>query len=518
MRSTARHPARWAALALAAALVLPALAPPALAQSPAALDFVWTGAITPTTVRVTGGFVGEPGVFRLAVVTEEAHAESGFEGATYTDARTIDAEAGTIGFPVEGLEPGTRYRYAVEVDDVLAIGLTGRFRTPEDRPFSFRVAMGGCAETGSDRPVFDVIRRQRPLFFLHLGDLHYEDISAPDPAAYRAAYREVLASPAQARLFRSTPVVYMWDDHDYGPNNSDMRAPGRDDARRAYQDIVPHYPLGLGEGDVPLAQAFTVGRVRFIVTDLRSNREPRQPWRPYPSMMGADQKAWFLDQLLQAKDEAALTVWVSTVPWIDDPDPTDDTWGGYARERREIADFIVENGIENLVVLGGDAHMIAMDDGSNSNYSSQPGDAFPVIQAAALDRPGSRKGGPYSEGAFPNPSVIPPHDGQWVLMEVEDDGGGEVCASWRGLRTKWNRPSTRPVVRYERCFETEPAPVAEEEAGEAAEEGRAVPTPEAAGGGDGRPRPPRIERVRPAAPADSTAPTDTSSTPRSRRR
>jgi hypothetical protein len=39
------------------------------------------------------------------------------------------------------------------------------------------------------------------------------------------------------------PMAYMWDDHDFGPDNSDATAPGRDASLRAYREYVPHYPL-----------------------------------------------------------------------------------------------------------------------------------------------------------------------------------------------------------------------------------------------------------------------------------
>lgn len=70
-------------------------------------------------------------------------------------------------------------------------------------------------------------------------------------------------------MFRSVPVAYMWDDHDFGPNNSGGTFVGKEVARIAYQQFVPHYPLQAGTGNVPLQQAFTIGRVRFLLTDLR---------------------------------------------------------------------------------------------------------------------------------------------------------------------------------------------------------------------------------------------------------
>jgi hypothetical protein len=65
--------------------------------------------------------------------------------------------------------------------------------------------------------------------------------------------------------------------------------------------------------------------------------------------------------------------------------------------------------------VSGDAHMVALDDGSNSDYSDEGGAGFPVFHAAPLDRPGSIKGGPYSDGAFDDP-------GQFGLLDIADRG------------------------------------------------------------------------------------------------
>ena len=76
-------------------------------------------------------------------------------------------------------------------------------------------------------------------------------------------------------------------------------------------------------------------------------------------------------------------------------------------------------------MLSGDAHMIAIDDGTNSNYSDSETGGFPVFHAGALTRSGSYKGGPYSHGAFPG-------SGQYGIMTVEDNGGSEIKVQWSG--------------------------------------------------------------------------------------
>ena len=103
----------------------------------------------------------------------------------------------------------------------------------------------------------------------------------------------------------------------------------------------------------------------------------------------------------------------------------------------QIADGIASAGVTNLVMVSGDAHMVAIDDGSNSGYARDGTPGFPLLHAGALDRPGSVKGGPYSEGAYPG-------GGQFGRLEIRDDGGDAVDIVMSGHR--WDGVE---LVRYE---------------------------------------------------------------------
>jgi hypothetical protein len=178
---------------------------------------------------------------------------------------------------------------------------------------------------------------------------------------------------------------------------------------------VPHYALPGGSREGPIYQAFTMGRVRFVMLDLRSERVPADtPDGLAKTMMGAAQRRWLEGELLGAHERGQLAVIVSSVPWIDPASPGADDWAGYATERRAISRFIAAHGIRALM-LGGDAHMIAIDDGSHADYSGTGRGGFPVMHAAALDRHGSTKGGPYDEGMFPR-------HGHYGTVTVRDDG------------------------------------------------------------------------------------------------
>jgi alkaline phosphatase D len=333
-----------------------------------------------------------------------------------------------VKFVVDALEPDTEYDYWVETHE--GPGPRGRFHTFADGPMSFRVAFGSCASTGSNHRIWNVLRDLNPLFFIHMGDFHYENIARNDPSAFRRAYERVLTSPRQSAFYRSTPIAYMWDDHDFGPDDCDGTSPAKPAALQTYQQNVPHYPLSHVDGEVEtIQQAFTVGRVRFVMTDVRAERTPEdEPDGPQKTMLGKNQLAWFFEELEAARSRYPLVVWVNVVPWITWARPdSGHGWDPYRYERTLIADTIKELGmVDRLVIFSGDGHMVALDDGSNSNYASDraPGEkAFPVIHGAPLDRWPHYKGGPYSHGAHAPINLIPMGKiQQFGLMDLEDEG------------------------------------------------------------------------------------------------
>ncbi|GGS28743.1 alkaline phosphatase D family protein [Actinokineospora fastidiosa] len=328
---------------------------------------------------------------------------------------------GVVRMVAVGLAPGTAYRYEIEVDGVAdASRGVGELRTAPDGPASMTVAFGGCARTGSNGAVFDAIRAIRPDLYVITGDVHYGNPAENDVERFASLYGRVLTAPAQAALYRSVPVAYVWDDHDYGPNDADASAPTRQAARAAYARHVPHYPLA-GGADGTIHQAFTIGRVRFVLTDTRSERTAA-------TMLGKQQLAWLQRELVTASRSHALVVWVNPAPWVAPASPGRDDWGGYPDERARLAATIAGAGVRNLVMVSGDAHMVAVDDGTNTGYSDGPG--FPLLHAAALDRPGGVKGGPYSGGVFPGA-------GQFGTVSVTDTGGSSIEVTltgrdWRG--------------------------------------------------------------------------------------
>jgi phosphodiesterase/alkaline phosphatase D-like protein len=410
--------------------------------------FAWSGAVTSNSAVVKAK-LDKPGSSEHLAVSEAAD----FSQPVYV--APSKPGANILSFVLSGLKPDTTYYYVVESNGKRDTSKSGRLRTFPSGPASFQIAFGSCAWTGSDHPVFDTIRGLSPLFFLHMGDFHYEDIKNNDPAKFRWAYEAVFASTPQARLYREIPIAYIWDDHDFGGNNSDSTAASRPAARATYQEYVPHYPLAAGCCDVPIYQSFEAGRVYFILTDERSERTPAtKPDNSGKTVLGAAQKDWLKSELLKGA-KYPLVVWVGTAPWIEAKTSGSDRWGGYSTERQELANFIKKNKIDNLIMLSGDAHMVALDDGTNSGYAQGGGGDFPVLHAASLDQRGSKKGGPYSHGTFPNvTSDSKGYHGQFGVLTVTDTGGSEVCIEFRGRRQVFRTSEVVDLLKvpWKKCF------------------------------------------------------------------
>ncbi len=368
--------------------------------------WLWMGDLGTDSVTVVVG-VGAAAESVRAVATVEG-SDAREDGARSESVMVQPDQDGVARLPLDGLDADTDYKLSIEVDGRPDEGRgTGRFSTLPDGPGNFRFLASSCARNGSNGAVFDAMVTEEADFYVNLGDLHYSNIASADPGQFRAAYRRLLTTPAQAALYRVAPIEYVWDDHDYGPNDSDATSPSRDAARSVFRQFVPSHQLESPDG--PIHRAFTAGRVRFVVTDARSERTDS-------TMLGTEQLVWLEAELVEASRTHALVVWLNPAPWVGTAAPGDG-WAGFPEERRRIADVIAGAEIDNLLMISGDAHMLAYDDGTNTDYSSLGGGAgaFPLLHTAALDRAGSVKGGPYSGGTFPG-------GGHYGVIDIVDDG------------------------------------------------------------------------------------------------
>ena len=257
---------------------------------------------------------------------------------------------------IEGLQPLTTYYYSVVLDGRPAmVRPYPSFTTaPEPgAPGKTRVAFSSCVGRSGFLTAAiwaEMSARTRFDLLLMLGDNTYADSTLPE--RQRRAYYDHRSVLGYAEITRRVPTYAIWDDHDYGPNDSDRTAEGKEISLRTFQQFWAN--AGYGQADDPgVYFKFSRGDVDFFMLDNRYHRSPnRAPDDGTKTMLGAAQLAWFKREVLASR--AKVKFIASGSEW--EPYGHLDSWTSFARERDEIFAFLREHDVQGVLLLSGDRH------------------------------------------------------------------------------------------------------------------------------------------------------------------
>lgn len=340
----------WGTGTLALLAALPRRLYAAAIGYPRLLDGPMIGATSPNSFTV---WSRASGAFGVAV-----------EYATrrdFSDAKTTAVVAATqnedlcTAIEVTGLQPDTEYHYRIKTDgiDDRHQPLPFRTRTAPDRPRPIRIAFGSCARVQlyPEQPVFEAVAAMEPDLFLWLGDNIYAD--SDSETAYSTLYSRQRNVSALVPLLRSVPQLAIWDDHDFGYNNSDRNNAVKEMTHRLFRRWWAN-PAG-GTADTPgIFFRHSFGPVDIFMLDGRYHRDPPDhPDGPDKTMLGAGQKAWLKRELKASK--AVFKILVSGTGWTL-AEKDGDSWANYLHERNEILDFIRDEKIAGCLGISGDVH------------------------------------------------------------------------------------------------------------------------------------------------------------------
>jgi len=319
---------------------------------------------------------------------------SNLSAPTTTATGTLTADS-MYKYEATGLSANTTYYYGHIFNENL-----GSFTTAPTGQANFSIVFASCSQDSSNADTYARMADRSPAFFMQMGDWGYPDITTDNDSLYYTNYKANLGQSNQQNLMKNVPLVYMWDDHDYSNNDSEASSAAKPAALTTYRNYVPHYDLVYDttpDAD-PITHTFVWGGVRFVMLDQRSARVSSGT-AGLGKRLGDTQRDWLID-LIDNFTEEAMVICVGT-PWIN-TSGTQDDWGetGAANGERELIANAIERRRGRVLIVHGDAHMIAADDGTNSYYSSYTRSTTgpTVLCAAPIDNTNSTKGGPYSEG------------------------------------------------------------------------------------------------------------------------
>jgi len=254
------------------------------------------------------------------------------------------------------LKPATRYRYTVLLNGapMLAPPLPSFVTAPADgEKTRLRFALVSCLgpDGAMSAAAFgEMSARAKFDLLLMLGDQHYANSTVPEKQ--RAGYYKYRGLAGHAEVTRRTPTYAIWDDHDFGPNDSDGTADGKENSLIAYKQLWanPAY----GEPDNPgCYYKFARGNIAFFMLDGRYHRTPNNAKDDgKKTMLGEKQLAW-IKRELKASTATVKFVAIGS-EWQSHG--TTDSWTSFSRERLELFNFIEQNAIKGVFLLSGDRH------------------------------------------------------------------------------------------------------------------------------------------------------------------
>ncbi len=276
---------------------------------------------------------------------------------------------------IDSVDYGKHYGYAilingnrVNINHPLEFQIPALWQWRSDPP-NFKVALGSCFyvnEEQYDRPgkpyggdysIVSNIAEKKPDLMLWLGDnVYLREADWGSKNGIMRRYEHTRAIPELQSLLGSVHHYAIWDDHDYGPNDSDRGYVLKDQARDVFKQFWgnPSYGNGKQEG---IYTTFQWGDVQFFLLDNRFFRSPNRRKTGDRTILGEEQKQWLIDNL--ASSNATFKVIAMGGQFLN-PLERFENYANYKVERQEIIDLIGKENITGVFFLSGDRHYSEM--------------------------------------------------------------------------------------------------------------------------------------------------------------
>lgn len=268
------------------------------------------------------------------------------------------------------VDPGKKYEYELLIEgQKVSLPYPTQFQTQSlwqyrTDPPTFRFGVGSCTyvnEPDTDRPgtpygggyeIFTNLAAQKPDFMLWTGDNTYtRETDWNSRTGILRRYTHTRSLPEMQPLLASTHNYATWDDHDYGPNDSDRSywlKPVTLDAFKLFW-ANPNYIFNEG-----CAGTFFWNDCQFFLLDDRTFRAPNDmPDGPAKAYFGDAQMQWLLDALTFSK---ATFKFIVTGGQIVNPTKAFENYAIYGIERDKLFNALARANIPGVLFITGDRH------------------------------------------------------------------------------------------------------------------------------------------------------------------
>lgn len=159
----------------------------------------------------------------------------------------------------------------------------------------------------------------------------------------RTAYLHQRKTPQLRKYMASRPQLAIWDDHDYGPNNSGAEFKNKDTALKVFREMWPQQAAASDKG---VYFSFFHKEVQFFMLDGRYFKIPEK------QLLGEEQFQWLCKEL-KASTAPFKIICIGVQVLSDAPY---ENFRSYPSEFDRFMKYIDENKIEGILFMSGDVH------------------------------------------------------------------------------------------------------------------------------------------------------------------
>lgn len=230
-----------------------------------------------------------------------------------------------------------------------------------------KIAFGSCLRNPSGGAILNKVIEYKPDLFIWLGDNVYVDTNT-DKGRFKQRYDALGSNPLFKKISESCPNLAIWDDHDYGNNNVDMRYPLKEISKEQFGKfwkIPESNQFWKQEGIYRFHEYGPSGRrVQVILLDGRWFRDAKNAEKKY-SYLGEKQWAW-LESVL--KRPADLRLICSGLQVLRINSHGWEMLGQHPVERQGLFDIVSRTKANGVVFLSGDKHFAEIHRTTKTEY------------------------------------------------------------------------------------------------------------------------------------------------------
>lgn len=271
------------------------------------------------------------------------------------------------------LQQGKQYHYDLFINNQkIALPYATSFSSKKlwqwrEKAPDFTIALGSCSyisEEALDRPgkpygsnytIFESIAKKNPDIMLWGGDnIYLREADWDSKSGIYHRYTHTRSVKEMQSLLASTQNIAIWDDHDFGSDDSDRSFYNKYVTQQAFKDFWANKSYGMNSNQKEgVYSSYNWGDAELFLLDNRFFKSPNKRITGEKTMLGAEQIQWLIDALVSSKATFKIIVIGGQVL---NTEAVFENYENYKTEKEFLLKEILANQIKGVLFISGDRH------------------------------------------------------------------------------------------------------------------------------------------------------------------